>query len=85
MPGDIYVQSDPPRMYKVMRQTRKTCFAFKILAAGRVPDSAVAAGLPDRFREHQADRWRLRGHVSPNRKDELKENADIVRSILAGA
>ncbi len=28
MPRDIYMQSDPARMYKVMRQTSKTCFAF---------------------------------------------------------
>src|SRR5690348_4538727 len=32
LPNDIYVQSDPARMYKVMRQTKKPCFAFKILA-----------------------------------------------------
>src|SRR5665647_3190102 len=41
MPGEIYLQSDPPRMYRVMRQTRKPCFAFKILAAGRIPDRGV--------------------------------------------
>src|SRR5437763_11243793 len=37
MSGEIYLQSDPPRMYRVMRQTPKQCFAFKILAAGRIP------------------------------------------------
>lgn len=36
LPNEIYLQSDPPKMYKVMRQTRKPCFAFKILGAGRV-------------------------------------------------
>ena len=35
-PNETYLQSDPPKMYKVMRQTRKPCFAFKILAAGRI-------------------------------------------------
>ena len=34
MPREIYVQSDPARMFAVMRQTPKPCFAFKILAAG---------------------------------------------------
>jgi thiamine monophosphate synthase len=29
MPREIYIQSDPARMYKAMRQTAKTCFAFK--------------------------------------------------------
>jgi hypothetical protein len=46
MPGEIYLHSDPPRMYRVMRQTSKPCFAFKILAAGRVPDQ----GLDQAFR-----------------------------------
>jgi hypothetical protein len=29
-------------MYKVIRQTEKTCFAFKILAAGRIGEDIVA-------------------------------------------
>ena len=41
MPGETYMQSDPPRMYRVMRQTTKPCFAFKILAAGRVAGGGV--------------------------------------------
>ena len=36
MPNDIYMQSDPPRMYRVMQQTRKPCFAFKILTRLRL-------------------------------------------------
>ena len=49
MPGDIYMQSDPPRMYKVMRQTRKPCFAFKILAAGRIPDRGIEQAFRTAF------------------------------------
>jgi hypothetical protein len=41
MPNETYLQSDPPRMYSVMRQTKKPCFAFKILAAGRIPDRGI--------------------------------------------
>ena len=37
--GELYLEKDPERMFAVMRQTRKTCFAFKILAAGRVAGS----------------------------------------------
>jgi hypothetical protein len=37
----VYIQSDPARTYKAMRQTARTCFAFKILAAGRVGDEGV--------------------------------------------
>jgi len=32
---EVYLESDPPRMYRVIRQTKKPCLAFKILAAGR--------------------------------------------------
>jgi len=38
--GELYLEKDPERMFAVMRQTRKTCFAFKILAAGRAAGSA---------------------------------------------
>jgi hypothetical protein len=36
--GEVYLEEDPPRMYKMIRQTEKTCLAFKILAAGRMCD-----------------------------------------------
>jgi hypothetical protein len=49
MPNDIYMQSDPPRMYRVMRQTRRPCFAFKILAAGRIPDRGIEQAFRTAF------------------------------------
>jgi hypothetical protein len=36
--GEVYLPNDPPRMYKAIRQTRRPCLAFKILAAGRLSD-----------------------------------------------
>ena len=36
--GEVYLPLDPPRMFKAMRQTKKPCLAFKILAAGRLSD-----------------------------------------------
>lgn len=33
--GEVYLKSDPPRMFKMMQQTKRPCLAFKILAAGR--------------------------------------------------
>lgn len=33
--GEIYLPSDPPRMFQVIRSTRKPCLAYKVLAAGR--------------------------------------------------
>jgi hypothetical protein len=36
--GEVYLSQDPPRMFKAIRQTRRPCLAFKILAAGRLSD-----------------------------------------------
>ncbi len=36
--GEVYLPNDPPRMFKVIRQTKRPCLAFKILAAGRLSD-----------------------------------------------
>ena len=39
--GEIYLPSDPPRMFKVIQKARKPCLAYKVLAAGRQIDSAT--------------------------------------------
>ena len=36
--GEVYLTNDPPRMFKAIQQTKRTCLAFKILAAGRLSD-----------------------------------------------
>jgi hypothetical protein len=86
MPKDIYMQSDPPRMYRVMRQTKKHCFAFKILAAGRVTDSAESLD--------RAFRTALEGikptdcifvGMFPRTKDEVRDNSERICRIVAGA
>lgn len=46
---EIYLQSNPPRMYKVLRQTPKPCFAFKLLAAGRVAKKSIDQALHTAF------------------------------------
>ena len=62
--GEVYLRSDPPRMFKAIQQTRRPCLAFKILAAGRrhdveqafretfgaiKPTDAVIVGIYDRY------------------------------------
>ena len=37
-PREVYLSEDPPRMFKVVRKTKRPCLAFKILAAGRLSD-----------------------------------------------
>jgi hypothetical protein len=39
--GEIYLPTDPPRMFKVVQATRKPCLVFKVLAAGRRVGSAA--------------------------------------------
>lgn len=33
--GEIYLPSDPPRMFQVIRSVKKPCLVYKVLAAGR--------------------------------------------------
>ena len=84
MPGEIYLQSDPPRMYRVMRQTRKPCFAFKILAAGRIPDRGVDQAFRTAFESIKPTDGIYVG-MFPRVKDEVKENAERVQRILTKA
>jgi thiamine monophosphate synthase len=79
--SDIYMQSDPARMYKVMRQTRKPCFAFKILAAGRIPDKGVEQAFRTAFESIKPTDGIYVG-MFPRVKDEVREDAGIVHRIL---
>lgn len=81
MPRDIYLQGDPARMYKVMRQTVKPCFAFKILAAGRIADEDVAQAFRTAFESIKPVDAIYVG-MFPRRKDEVKEDAELVHRIL---
>jgi hypothetical protein len=62
--GEVFLKDDPPRMFKAIRQTKRPCLAFKILAAGRrhdveqafretfaaiKPTDAVIVGIYDRY------------------------------------
>jgi hypothetical protein len=84
MTRDIYMQSDPARMYAVMRQTKKPCFAFKILAAGRIEGDQVAAAFRTAYQSIKPNDGVYIG-VYPRYKDEIKENAELVCKILSGA
>ena len=45
---EVCQESDPPRMFAVMRQTEKPCLAFKILAAGRLCEDQATVERPSR-------------------------------------
>jgi hypothetical protein len=84
MQGECYLRSDPPRMYKVMRQTSKPCFAFKILAAGRIDERSVEQAFRTAFESIKPIDGVFIG-LFPRVKDEVRENAERVHRILTGA
>ena len=74
---EVYLESDPPRMYKAMRGTEKPCLAFKILAAGRLCDqqASVEAAFEQAFREMKPNDASDRGGCIPNTKIRSRLNA----------
>jgi hypothetical protein len=84
--GEIYLPSDPPRMFKVIRAARKPCLVYKVLAAGR------RVGSPAEVR--QCFQTAL-ANIKPTDalivgmyqqfNDQAAENAAIVREICAQA
>ena len=85
---EVYLESDPPRMYKAMRGTDKPCLAFKILAAGRLCDQQelVEAAFEQAFREMKPNDAVIVG-MYPEYEDQVAINAEYVRrfSALSGA
>jgi len=82
--GEIYMERDPERMCAVVRKTRKTCFAFKVLGAGR------NIGRPEQL--ERAFRFVLTNikpqdaiivGMFPRFKDEVRENVELVSRILS--
>jgi hypothetical protein len=82
MAGEVYLQSDPPKMYRVMRQTKKPCFAFKILAAGRISGHGADQAFQTAFESIKPTDGVFVG-VFPRIKDEVRENAERVQRLLA--
>ena len=83
-PSDTYLKSDPPRMYRFMRQTAKPCFAFKILAAGRIAGGGVGQAFRTAFESIKPSDAIFVG-MFPKFKDEVRENAELVHRILTRA
>lgn len=81
MPNELYLQSDPARMYRVMQQTKKPCSAFKILAAGRIPDEDTAQAFRTAFESIKPTDGVYVG-MFPEFKDEVREVAEIVHRIF---
>jgi hypothetical protein len=71
-------------MYAVMRQARKPCFAFKILAAGRIAANGVERAFRTAFESIKPTDGVFVG-MFPRVRDEVREDAEVVHRILARA
>jgi hypothetical protein len=78
--GEVYLEEDPPRMYKMIRRTEKTCLAFKILAAGRVCDSEnlLEKAFQDAFAGIKSKDAVIVG-MFPKWTDHIGINAELVK------
>jgi hypothetical protein len=81
--SELYLETDPPRAYEVARKTSKTCFLFKILAAGRMARSPedVDKAFKLAFDSIKPQDCVIVG-MFPRFQDEVKDNCDRVRRIL---
>jgi hypothetical protein len=84
--GEVYLPKDPPRMFKVMQQTRRPCLAFKILAAGRLSDRAewVERAFRDTFAAIKPSDAVIVG-IYDRYTDQPAENAEFARRFGAQA
>jgi hypothetical protein len=81
--GEIYLPSDPPRMFKVVRSTRKPCLVYKVLAAGRrIGSPAEVRTCFETALANIKPTDALIVGMYQQLGDQVGENAAIVRSVL---
>jgi hypothetical protein len=83
--GEIYLPSDPPRMFQVVQAAGKPCLVYKVLAAGR------RIGSPSEIRHcfetalaHIKPTDALIVGMDTHLSDQVGENAAIVRELGSG-
>jgi hypothetical protein len=75
--GGMFMERDPERMFKVIRQTKRPCLAFKILGAGRADRPAeVAAAFESAFANIKPTDAVIVG-MCPRFRDEIAENVAL--------
>ncbi len=82
--GEIYLPSDPPRMFKVVKATRKPCLVLKVLAAGRRVSSAseVRACFATALDNIKSSDAMIVG-MYQQFGDQVGTNANLVRELCA--
>jgi hypothetical protein len=83
--GETFMEKDPERMCKMLRQTKRPCLAFKLLGAGRTSNSPQQVEKAFRFAyaNIKPGDAAIIG-MFPRYRDEVKENTDLARRILVG-
>jgi histidinol phosphatase-like PHP family hydrolase len=78
----VFLEEDPARMCRVIRQTPKPCLAFKILGAGRSAETREELEQSFRFAFENIKPYdAVIVGMYPRFKDEVKENAELVRRL----
>ncbi len=81
--SEIYMEKDPERMCKMIRQTRKPCLAFKLFGAGRTVGNRQQ--IEDSFRYAFANIKPTDPVIIgmfPRYSDQVTEDIEIVRKVL---
>jgi hypothetical protein len=83
--GEIYLPSDPPRMFKTIRAVKKPCLVYKVLAAGRrVGSKAEVKQCFQTALENVKPTDALIVGMYQQFGDQVGENAALVRDLCAG-
>jgi hypothetical protein len=82
--GETYMERDPERMSKMIRQTKKPCLAFKLFGAGRTVQNPrqIEAAFRFAFSNIKPTDATIVG-MYPRFSDQVKENTEMVCRILA--
>jgi len=82
--SEVFLNGDPPKMYKRIRQTRKPCVAYKILAAGRkcMTPAAIEAAFQEAFENIKPTDAIIVG-MYDRYVDQVAENCGYVRRFGA--
>ena len=82
--GEIYIPSDPPRMFGAVRASRKPCLVYKVLAAGRRISShaEICSCFETALRSIKPTDALIVG-MYQQFSDQVGENAGIVRELCS--
>ncbi|MGH7225842.1 MAG: hypothetical protein ACRELF_21695 [Gemmataceae bacterium] len=84
--GEIYLPTDPPRMFRMIQATKKPCLVYKVLAAGRrISRPAEVRACFETALSHIKPSDALIVGMYQQFGDQVGENAKLVRELCAKA